>query len=224
MKRLILLGILVVGCKKAAPPAHGTMFSLATIPAGSTALPTIGQRCILHADTTGVKVDSCSAILGVGPPAPTIDTVVATVKVSPNPVTLGIGQTFQLTGGAYNAAGQLIPNVGYWVSVDSTKVSVNVTGFITAKALTPNTNIEFHWKGNTKIAWSGVRVVASTVYIRPAPSSIDVADLPITLCAFVVQPDNSVAIGIDPKNTSPDSTKAYCAGAPLTKFLAEASH
>lgn len=220
MKRfLITILVLASACSKPKAPPHGASFSLVGAAVPSTSQ--VGLRCILHTDSLTARVDSCAVNT---PPVTAIDTVVATVKVSPNPVTLGVGQTFQLTGGAYNAAGQLIPNVGYWISVDSNKVSVNKTGLVTAKALTVNTNVEFHWNGNTKVSWAGIKVVAPTVYIRPVPSSVDVADLPITLCAFVVEPDKSVAIGIDPKNPAPDSTKAYCSGAPLTKFLAEASH
>lgn len=216
---LIVACVIVASCNKAKETKHAQVFSLV-----GAAIPTtaqVGLRCILHTDSLAARVDSCAVN---ATPVTTIDTVVATVKVSPNPLTLGIGQTFQLIGGAYNAVGQLIPNVGYWISVDSNKVSVNKTGLVTAKALTVNTNVEFHWNGNTKVSWAGVKVVAPTVYIRPVPSSVDVADLPITLCAFVVEPDKSVAIGIDPKNPTPDSTKAYCSGSPLTKFLAEATH
>lgn len=214
----VLMALLLACNSKPKPEVHGAAFSLV----GAQSTTTKGAlRCVLHADTISVRVDSC-AVSAV--PAPPTDTVVSYVKVSPNPVKLQIGQTFQLVGGAYNAAGQIIPNVGYWISVDSNKVSVNKTGLITAKALTVNTNVEFHWNGNAKVAWAGVNVVSSTVYIRPVPSSIDVADLPVTLCAFVVEPDNTVAIGIDPKNSDSVATKKYCSGTPLTKFLAEASH
>lgn len=90
----------------------------------------------------------------------------STVKVGPNPVTIAAGKTTQLTGGAYNAAGNLIPNAGAWVTNNASVATVNTTGLVTGVGA-GTTNIEFVYK--TRNAWSTVTVTG--VAPPPPPTS-----------------------------------------------------
>lgn len=168
---------------KQPPVTHARVFASVANPTSISAptLDTTGLRCILHTTTGTANVDSCSVVATAvvvppSPPAPpppptpppVSDTIVASVKSSPSPVVLAIGKTFQEVGGAYNAAGKLIPGAGYWVSANPGLATVSASGLVTAVAPTSNVNIEFHY-GN-KITWTGVNVTG-TVPPPPPPTS-----------------------------------------------------
>lgn len=137
---------------------------------------------MLHTDTLTARVDSCSVVQGTvvppapppapPPPPPPTDTVVVSVKVSPNPVTIASGKSFQLTGGAYNAAGQLTGK-GLWYSDNAGVVGVDQTGKITGVA-PGTTNVEFRY--STKTAWSTVTDTGKAIPTPPPTSSLAPAD------------------------------------------------
>jgi len=167
------------------PSRHRSFVSLAVLIAvAALALPAPAQnivRCILHSDSLSSRADSCTVTRPAPqppPPAPapappppppppvTTDTVIASVKVAPNPVTLASGKSFQLTGGAYNKSGQKVVGAGLWFSGNPAVVKVDQTGLITGVG-PGTTNVEFRY--STKTAWSTVTDTGAAP--TPAPTS-----------------------------------------------------
>lgn len=196
MRKFIILALLLgaASCKKTPDPiTHGQVFSLVSAAATSTS-PAIGQRCILYTDTASARLDSCTVVRGsppvVTPPAPPPpppapapappppppvgDTVIKTVKAGPNPFTVAVGKTYQLVGGAYNAAGVLIPGAGKWYSDNPAIATVDSKGLVTGVAPGTVYNIEFQY--GTMHAWAGVTVTGSVPVPPPTALGIATAD------------------------------------------------
>jgi hypothetical protein len=98
------------------------------------------------------------------------DTVVTRVSVTPNPLKIATGATYQLVGRAYNAAGTVITSAKLsWRSTGSA-LSVSTTGVV--KGMSVGTaNIEAR-SSNGKMAWSTVSDTGGVATASPtAPST-----------------------------------------------------
>lgn len=94
-----------------------------------------------------------------------LSTTVASITVTPNPVTLGVGQTRQLAPIAYNAGGAVIPGAPFtYAALDATHDTVSGTGLITGVLATTG-------------AGAGVRVTSGSVYV----------DVPVTVNGATAQ-------------------------------------
>lgn len=142
--------------------AAGTVAHVTTRKAGTTTLTATTQQG--NADHRVLTV--------TGGTTPT-DTVVTTVRVTPNPVTIASAHTFQLAGGAYNASGALVPGAGFWISGNPAVVTTDQKGLI--RGVAPGTtNVEFHYAA--KVAWSTVTDTGAATTPPPPPVTLVPAD------------------------------------------------
>jgi hypothetical protein len=121
----------------------------------------VGHVVALKAGTASVTATTLSKTstqqtVVVSTTAPTTgDTVVTKVTVTPNPLTIASGKTYQLVGKALNAAGAAIPSAKLlYRSTNSAFLTVSGTGVVTGVSK-GSANVEVS-AVNGKMAWSTV--------------------------------------------------------------------
>jgi hypothetical protein len=94
------------------------------------------------------------------------DTVVAKVTVTPNPLTIASGKTFQLTAKALNAAGTAIPNARLtYRTTNAAFLTVSSSGVVTGVSK-GTANVEAA-ATNGKMAWSTVTDTGTALVVGP---------------------------------------------------------
>jgi hypothetical protein len=123
--------------------------------------------------TTLSKTSGSVAITVSTTAAATGDTVVAKVSVTPNPVTIASGKTYQLAGKAYNSTGSVITTAKLtWRSTNTAILKVSTSGLVSGVAK-GTANIEAA-ATNGKMAWSTITDsggVATTTLPPPVTAS-----------------------------------------------------
>ena len=107
---------------------------------------------------------SGTAFVGVG---------VATIIIAPNPASVVVGQTRQLSATARDAAGNTIPGIPFtWASVTPATATVDATGLVTGRAV-----------GNVSItaSFGGVTVPATVTVTAPPVATVDVTPPTVTM-------------------------------------------
>ncbi len=137
-------------------------------PSGSTAhLYALKPGTVTITATTQSKTSASKSIV-VGTPL-LKDTVIAKVSVTPNPINISTGKTYQLIGVAYDAKGTAITGAKLtWRSTNAAILTVSSTGMVSGKAK-GTANVEAA-AANGKMAWSGVTDtggVATTPPVAP---------------------------------------------------------